>query len=900
MMPEAARQTELPPPPGDDTEIAIFELALSLPEADREGYLREACRHSPDTYQRVCERLSWENRMGGFLKEPLFPRADADQDFHPGQLVAGRFEIVRRAGEGGMAVVYEALDHKSEQRVAVKFPKHAFRKRLLRELKSALQVSHSNICRVHEIHTTATDNGELDFLTMEFLDGETLADRLCRQPRPSLEEVREIAAQLCAGLAAAHARNIVHGDLKPGNIILAKDEHGARRAVITDFGLAQGIRPLGSSSLRSLRGTPDFIAPELWRGAQPSKASDVYALGVVLYELIAGLRPFERLATAMDPGSRPEPLRRFAPKLPHAWNDAIMSCLAPLPAERPSELHSLLAVEPRPSRRARWVAAAAAALCLAAGVPYVFDATRNPPLPETIRLAVLPPDADAETSTIANGIAIDLSTRLRRTGRGRIVTIVPLAHAMRYHVQSVDDAAPILGATHVLRLRSRRVDAAVTVGLTVYDAASRRIVRSLPPQPLDSIAGGFAQRAAVEISSAFQSEVIARESRIHPAAYLDYVAALYHLRQAPNVHQATALLDRASAADAASPLIPLAHGEAAILEYRRTRQPAALDRAAASLETARRLGGAEVSISLGAATLHEASGRLEAALLAYDEALSREPLNATAWRAKAAIFAQLKRPNQEAEAIQKAIALQPGSFPPVLELGLLFYRQGRYSEAQRELSRVTELAPKLWEGHHNLAAVYTDTAQYQLAEREFLAALNLSRAPETLAGLGALMSYQKRHPESAYYYEQAVAAGPEDSLLLSNLGDAYRRTGRADESRRAYTRALVAANRDLAANPADALARSFIAYLSVRLGRLREGEAAFNQALRDAPNDVKIRRRGVAIYELLRRREVALSLLAEAPLSLFDEISRHPDLSLFSEDLRFRNLKDALTQKPKD
>ncbi len=176
--------------------------------------------------------------MGNFLLEPLLDLTTVIRRFEPGQLIAERFEILREIGEGGMGVVYEAQDVKRQQRVAIKAAKPGFQRMLSPELEGALKVRHHNICLVNEIHTEKTEQGEIDFLTMELLEGETLSARLARVGKLDHKEALDIACQLCAGLAEAHQSDIVHRDLKSSNVLLCANEDGSCRAVITDFGLA--------------------------------------------------------------------------------------------------------------------------------------------------------------------------------------------------------------------------------------------------------------------------------------------------------------------------------------------------------------------------------------------------------------------------------------------------------------------------------------------------------------------------------------------------------------------------------------------------------------------------------------------------------------------------------------
>ncbi|MCW5980461.1 MAG: protein kinase [Bryobacteraceae bacterium] len=189
-----------------------------------------------------------------------------------------------------MAVVCEARDRKTSQRVAVKVPKLPFRRRLLAELESALEVTHFNICRVHSIHSAQTEAGPVDFLTMEYLEGETLAHRLRSAGRLPLEEVEPIAQQICSGLAAAHDREVIHGDLKPGNVILARTRKGGLRAVITAFGLARAAPAFDSA------GTAVEWSGKVWRIAALLAALLLLAALVGRWAFEPALPPVVRLA----------------------------------------------------------------------------------------------------------------------------------------------------------------------------------------------------------------------------------------------------------------------------------------------------------------------------------------------------------------------------------------------------------------------------------------------------------------------------------------------------------------------------------------------------------------------------------------------------------------------------
>jgi eukaryotic-like serine/threonine-protein kinase len=263
-----------------------------------------------------------------------------------GETLAGRFTVLRFIARGGMGAVYEASDLLLRTRVALKvIGGHLARdatamERFHREVVLARRVSHPNVCRVHDLYETSTASGApIDFLTMELIEGEPLARRLKRTGRMSTEEALPLARQMCAGLAAAHAEGIVHRDFKSSNVMLVP--RGESTSVtITDFGVARALSAASTDEKLTgdagILGTPEYMAPEQVTGGQVTPATDIYALGVVLYEMVTGELPFvgdTRLATAAR-RLHEAPPRPDAPGLDAPWKDTIVRCLAREPNRR--------------------------------------------------------------------------------------------------------------------------------------------------------------------------------------------------------------------------------------------------------------------------------------------------------------------------------------------------------------------------------------------------------------------------------------------------------------------------------------------------------------------------------------------------------------------------------------
>ncbi len=283
------------------------------------------------------------SRAGSFSSG--FVAAGRERQLPAGTLIAGRFRVIDLLGAGGMGAVYRADDLRVGQTIALKLLGGAAggsgstMADMQNEVRIARQITHPNVCRVHDL-------GEFDghpYLTMEYIDGEPLSSLLKRIGRLAPQKALEIGQQLCAALAAAHAQGIVHRDLKPSNVML----DGRGRVRITDFGLAGVVDQLRGSGSRA--GTPAYMSPEQMSGDDITAQSDIYALGLVLYELFTGQRAFEGRSPAELARARrepPPPPGSMVPDLDPAIDRVILQCLDEAPASRPRSVIDVAAALP--------------------------------------------------------------------------------------------------------------------------------------------------------------------------------------------------------------------------------------------------------------------------------------------------------------------------------------------------------------------------------------------------------------------------------------------------------------------------------------------------------------------------------------------------------------------------
>ncbi|HLH16315.1 MAG TPA: protein kinase [Bryobacteraceae bacterium] len=322
-----------------------------------------------------------------------------DLVFHPGAIVANRYRILRPLGRGGMGQVYEAEDLELHERVALKTllseiaADSGMIARFKREIQLSRKIGHAHVCRVFDLARHPADGRAPDgvlFLTMEFLAGETLAERLSREGRIAPAEALALLAQMAEALDAAHRAGIVHRDFKPSNVMLIPGDRGA---VVTDFGLAREIAASGDSTetaAGNLLGTIDYMAPELFTGAPATPASDIYALALVAYQMVTGALPFEGstpLAGIIRRAGESAPSARSrVPGLEPDWDRAFARGLDPDPSRRFQTCGQFLdtargaspVATPRlPALTRRRIAAAASGAMLLIASPFAWQSWKH-------------------------------------------------------------------------------------------------------------------------------------------------------------------------------------------------------------------------------------------------------------------------------------------------------------------------------------------------------------------------------------------------------------------------------------------------------------------------------------------------------------------------------------------
>jgi tetratricopeptide (TPR) repeat protein len=471
-------------PPRTDRAKDLFLQALDCPAGERKRFVAEACGADTELRQDVESLLAFHDEESAGAAVAARAKDTAAPRFAAGDVFAGRYRMIARLGRGGMGEVWRADDLVLGTPVALKFivsSSSSDRAGILNEVRLARKITHPAVCRVFDVGEA---DGEV-FFTMELVRGEDLASLIRRVGRLPSEKVIDIARQLCGGLAAAHAQGVLHRDLKPANVLI----NDAGEVRITDFGIA--VATVGTAP-QVLVGTPDYMAPEqLLPGAPLTERTDVYALGLLLYELVSGQHAFSRSPTRMDP-LRPS---SFLPYVNPDLERVILQALSPDPRDRPPTAEAVLASLPTAARGARTTRWSVAALAAAAVIVAAAIAARPLLLRRT-------------TVGLTGQDTIVLADFTNTTGDAVFDGALKVALAVAIEQSPFLKVFPDERVRDTLRLMNRAPDTRVTPAIA-REIAQREELKALLAGSITALGRNYV--VAVEAVNALSGDVVARD-----------------------------------------------------------------------------------------------------------------------------------------------------------------------------------------------------------------------------------------------------------------------------------------------------------------------------------------------------------------------------------------------------
>ena len=851
----------------------------------------------------------------------------------PAQLIS-HYRILDHLGSGGMGTVYRAEDTTLHRTVALKFVPESVAhssdiyERLRNEARTASALNHPNICTIYEV---GEDAGEM-FIAMEYIEGQTLAQLIRQGPLPT-ETVLRYGCQITSALAHAHERGVIHGDLKPLNIIVTP----LGEAKILDFGLARRSNPaefdrktLETASAESnlgIGGTFPYMAPEQIEGNDASARTDIWSFGIVLYEMLTGVRPFkgENLfllcKSILRDSPRPVPsqilpglttiISRCLEKEPERRYRRAGEARAALEALTPSmeegvslprraglfRLRSILLV------LTMMVVAAAGVLAIRSDIFRGLKSSS--PVPSRVLLGVLPPVSSGDPSQLAfdSGLADTLNSRLGELSTRHSLTVIPMNSILEKHVTTVDAARQQFGVNLVLVLRVQRAADNIRVNYAFVDAHSHQQVRSgtitaaaadpfaLQDRVFESVA------AAMELQLAPQEkQSLSSHGTTEPAAYDFYIEGRGYLQDfvvPEKVENAITLFSRALEKDPAYAAATAGLGEAYWRKFQLTHESKWADEAIVNCQKAAVLGADLALAHSCLGHVFSARGNYEGAAMQYRRALELDSGSDDAYGGLATAYQLLGRPEEAEKLYKQAISVRPGYWATYNWLGLFYMAHARYEEAVAMYSQVVSLAPDSFTGYSNLGAVRILQGNYGDAIPILERSLTIRPTADALTNLGTAYFQMRRYAESAAKFEEAAKLGPKNYVMWGNLGDAYYWTpGRRPEAAAAYGTAIALGEENLRVNPRDAPLLSYLAAYHAMRGERKAALDKLDASLRLQPKSPDLLFTAGIVYQQLGDTNRALNALEKAiSLGVSPEMLRDtPNFDTLRDNPRFLRL----------
>ena len=863
-----------------------------------------------------------------------------------------RYRIESLLGQGGMGRVYKAYDKDLDRTVAIKVVREGAigqadaLKRFKQELVLASKISHKNILRIHDMGEVAG----VRFISMAYIQGKDLQHIIRENPKMPLDRVLKFSQQIAEALAAAHAEGVVHRDLKPQNLLIGNDD----QVFVCDFGLAKSFEEsaIGMTRTGAFLGTPRYMSPEQVEGKPADQRADLYAFGLILYEMVTGDVPFTGEPTLKVMYQRiqekPKSPKLINPELPNWLVRIIMRCLEKDPADRYQSAYEILAdlqgaktqsssgvsrsgasiqiqLPEFASRRWVWVASGIVTLALlVAAVFFVrhLVVTRGtggggasvsgiPPLSSGRFVAVLPIQVLGDASQIgyvAQGVEEALSTKLFQLKDVRVTSSDEADK--QDQKQPLTKIARNLGANYLVQGTLQGSGDRIRVTMRLQDALHDKRIWSKEfdgvPTDLFTLEDQIYSDLITALDVSLTSEEVA-SAKTRPtengAAYDLYVHGRNSLRghDSKSIQSALDYFEQALKADPKFALALTGVADASLRMYESKKDNFWTQKALTSAQAAAQINDKlpEVHSALGSAYI--ATGKYAEAITELKRAISLAPSSDEAYRRLGAAHLASGDYAHAIEAFQKAVDLNSYFWVNQNALANAYFQSGDYAKALQGFQQVTVLAPDVETGFENMGSVYAQQGKYQEAVTYFQKALQIEPYYLTYSNLGTAYFFLKQYAQAVPMFEKAVELSPNDTAMVVNLGDAYRGAGQQEKARTTYQQAVSLGYKQLQTNPQDADVMAEIALCYANLGEAQQADTFIKKARAIDKNNVGYIYEEAQIYALLGKTKEALNSLRESLEKRYpaEAVAADPNVDSLRSNPEFNDLiKKYSAKKP--
>ncbi len=782
----------------------------------------------------------------------------------PGSDFGLRYRIESLLGRGGMGWVFKARDRDLDRVVALKLLRPELTTdsqamgRFKQELLLASRISHRNVLRIHDLG----DADGVKFISMAYVEGEDLSHLLKKQGRLAVERILDLARQLTGALDAAHAEGIIHRDLKPQNILIDCEGH----AYVSDFGLAKSLESASAMMTHTgdILGTPRYMSPEQVRGEPADHRSDLYALGLMFYEMATGDIPFKGESASQTMIQRltqkPQNPKLLNPELPDYFARIILKCLEQDPAlrypsareilhdletvARPRRAHMVHISVPLPqSRRSRLAAAALllVAVGVIAGLLIVRGSRRGAPLPsenvagvpslsEGKFLAVLPFRVLGDQSRlgyVAEGLNEALAAKLFNLKDLHVAS--PDAVQREARQGSLSKVARELGVNLAVDGTLQGAGEKIAIVVHLEDLARGRLLWAQEftgvPADLLTLEDQISSRLVDALQLHPAGEEMAR-AVLHPtenvAAYDLYLKARQMMRGLPDAkvtQDAIGMYQGALRQDPGFALAFAGLADASLQMYNEKKDRFWVEKALQAAQQARELNSDQAQVYMALGNVYSATGKNAEAIEMLKRALALMPNSDEGFRSLGKAYEANGKTALAIEAFKRAVRIDPYYWVNADELGKVYDISGDYDKALSEFQRVIELEPDNAAGYENVGLVDMQEGNYSRAVPALENALRLSPTFSHYSNLGAAYFYVKRYNDAARTLEKAVEMSPNQEAVVGNLAQAYLFAGEKQKAQERFNTAIALAYKQLQVNPRDAETMADLAIYYASEGR---------------------------------------------------------------------------------
>jgi serine/threonine protein kinase/tetratricopeptide (TPR) repeat protein len=858
--------------------------------------------------------------------------------------IISHYRLQEKLGAGGMGVVYKAEDIRLGRRVALKFlPDTAIRdphalERFKREARTASALDHPNICTIYEIDE---DQGR-PFIAMQLLEGHTLRDRIGDRPVP-LGTLLDWALQISDALQAAHAKGIMHRDIKPANVFIT--ERG--QAKILDFGLAKlTTNELSNSSDPTLTaagplthtgatiGTVAYMSPEQARGESLDARTDLFSLGVLLYEMATGKQAFSGPTWAVTVhailGQAPMSLNESVPGLPQRLQEIIDKCLIKnrdLRYQTAAEVHRDLlklkkdfeagkslktvrvATTWSPQRKWRIAIASAIAVVLIAAVlagPRLLRRLGSSRaglvpaalMPERKSMAVLPFAAvagDDKMTAFGKGLLEDVAAKLSQLSANHDLEVVPARTLEDKKVATLADARKELGVNLGLAVSIEQANEMVRASYSLTDAKSGKNLAgdsvTAPVSDLftieDKVANGVAAALKIPLRTG-EKQALGAHATNFPEAFQYFVQGRGYLqdpRKPENLTSAEIVFKQALKIDPNYGQAQAGLGEAYWHRYENTKQKQWITQAEQACTKAVDLGNAGTEGHMCLGMLQDGTGHYDKAAEQFQQAVQLEPANDSGYIYLARTYQKLNQSDKAEQTYKRAIEVRPQYWRGHALLGAYYLNQAEYERSAAEFRRATELDPDSYVAFNSLGGALLYEGKDDEAVQALQRSISLRATPDAYTNI-AVAQFNLRHfGDSAQSFKKALELDDSNYQTLGSLADAYYYSGDSSSAAGTYRRAISKAEQQLKVNANDGVVLGDLASYHSMLGDQKQALEYLDRSLQHGPSDKELLFNAAVVYNQLHQTGPALEWLGKA-------LAAGYSTSIVTKAPTFDNLRD--------